>query len=66
MDNIKFINSIPIRNYGQISFTITEWCVLGDCMQKECHHCYPIKDCNKHELCINEGTCEFITIPKKI
>ena len=45
---------------------ITEWCVLGDCMQPECHHCYPVKNCKKHQLCIDDGTCKYIPIPKKI
>jgi len=43
-ENSKF------RNYGGYSVLVTEWCVLGDCMQSECHHCYPVKNV-KHELC---------------
>lgn len=61
MDNIRFENGIPYRGI----FMITEWCVLGDCMQPECHHCYPVKNCKKHDLCRNEGTCKFIPIPKE-
>ena len=44
---------------------ITEWCVLGDCNQPECHHCFPVKDCKKHQECIKNGTCKFIPIPKE-
>ena len=61
MDNIRFENGIPIRGL----FMITEWCVLGDCMQPECHHCYPVKNCKKHDLCKKEGTCSYIPIPKE-
>ena len=49
-----------LRNYGGYSILVTEWCVLGDCMQAECHHCYPVKECVKHELCKEEGDCELI------
>ena len=54
----KFI----IRDFGSLKIYVTEWCVLGDCMQPECNHCYPVKDCKKHELCIKEGTCKLIPI----
>ena len=64
MEKIKFENGLAIRRFGAISVIITEWCVLGDCMQPECHHCYPVKKCTKHHLCIDEGTCEYIPIPK--
>ena len=60
MDKIKFLKGIPYRGF----FMITEWCVLGDCMQPECHHCFPVKNCKKHQLCIDEGTCKLIPIPK--
>ena len=39
-------------------------CLRG-CMQPECHHCYPVKDCKRHDLCKTEGTCKFIPIPKE-
>ena len=51
-----------VRDYGGYSIQVTEWCILGDCMQPECHHCYPVKECEKHELCKEEGTCDFIKI----
>ena len=51
-----------VRDYGGYSIQVTEWCVLGDCMQPECHHCFPIKKCEKHELCKEEGECELIKI----
>ena len=60
MNNVKFINNIPYRGF----FMITEWCVLGDCIQPECHHCFPVNGCNKHEECRKNGTCKFIPIPK--
>ena len=41
MKKIKFFNKFPLRGY----FMITEWCVLGDCMQPECHHCFPVNKC---------------------
>ena len=40
-----------VRNYGGYSIQVSEWCVLGDCLQSECHNCYPVKYCEKHELC---------------
>lgn len=61
MKDIIFINNIPTRG----GFMITEYCILGDCSQPECHHCFPVKDCSKHHICITEGTCELIEIPKK-
>ena len=30
---------------------IVNWCVLGDCNHGECHHCYPVKNCNKLGCC---------------
>ena len=62
--NIIFKDGVPYRNYGMYSVLISEWCILGDCMQPECHHCYPVKDCKRHDLCIKEGTCKLIPIPK--
>ena len=34
------------------------YCVLGDCYKECCHHCFPIKGCNKHEICKVEGQFE--------
>lgn len=34
------------------------YCVLRDCNDSRCHNCFPVKDCNIHDICINEGTCE--------
>jgi len=61
--DIKFIDGLPYRTNGFISFLISEWCVLGDCMQAECHHCFPVKDCKKHDICKIDGTCKYIPIP---
>lgn len=44
-------------------FMITEFCILGDCWQPECHHCFPVKSCNKHKICKEGGIHEFISIP---
>jgi len=63
--NIVFNKGLPYRSYGLYSILISEWCILGDCMQPECHHCYPVKDCKKHHLCKKEGTCKSIPIPKE-
>ena len=64
MSDIYFINNIPYRGNKFIKIMITEWCILGDCNQPECHHCFPVKGCKKHEECIKDGTCELIPIPK--
>jgi len=61
-NTIRFENGIPMRGM----FMIREWCVLGDCSQPECHHCFPVINCKKHKLCIEEGTCPLIPIPKQI
>ena len=58
-NNVVFKNNVPYRGL----FVITEWCVLGDCNQPECHHCYHVKGCKKHQECIDNGTCTFIPIP---
>ena len=57
MDSEKKLSSIKIEQ--------TEFCVLGDCNQAVCHHCFPVKDCKKHKLCITDGTCKLIPIPKE-
>ena len=41
LNTVRFENGIPIRGM----FMITEWCVLGDCSQPECHHCFPVVNC---------------------
>jgi len=61
MDKVFFYRGLPRRGM----FLITDWCVLGDCMQPECHHCYPVKNCKKHDLCLKEGTCSYIPIPNE-
>ena len=38
-----------VRNYDGYSIQVSEWCVLGDCLQPECHNCYPVKDCEKED-----------------
>lgn len=62
MDKIRFIDNIPYRGF----FMITEWCILGDCNQPECHHCFPVKGCKKHDECIKNGTCKYIPVPKQL
>lgn len=59
MENVFFKNGNPYRGF----FAITEWCVLGDCSQPECHHCFHVKGCKKHSECIENGTCVLIPIP---
>ena len=59
MNSITFRNGFPYRG----CFLISEYCVLGDCSQIECHHCFPVKNCPKHKICIEQGTCSFIPIP---
>ena len=54
-----FVNGKPIRGI----FMITDWCILGDCSQPECHHCFPVKNCQIHDLCKKEGKCDFIPVP---
>ena len=65
MIKVYFKNNIPYRQIGLISFIISEWCVLGDCYQPECHHCFPVKDCKKHDNCVKDGTCKLLSIPKR-
>ena len=62
---IEIKNGVIYRLYPGYKVMVTEWCILGDCNQPECHHCFPVKNCKKHELCIREGTCELIDIKKK-
>ena len=31
------------------------YCVLEDCNLPNCHHCYPVINCNEHQECINQG-----------
>jgi len=40
---------------------VTDWCVLEDCNQPECHHCFPVKGCERHRYCIDNG--RFKEIP---
>ena len=34
------------------------YCFLGDCLRKQCHHCFPVKKCKKHDMCIKHGVCD--------
>tara|TARA_B100001142_G_scaffold329908_1_gene395042 strand:- start:2558 stop:3616 length:1059 start_codon:yes stop_codon:yes gene_type:complete len=37
------------------------FCVLGDCSAKECHHCFPVRNCSKnHDFCEKYGCCKEI------
>ena len=65
MIKVYFKNNIPYRQIGLISFIISEWCILGDCNQPECHHCFPVRGCKIHNLCIEKGYCKLIEIPKE-
>lgn len=42
------------------------FCILGDCNKLHCHHCFPIKECSKHNICIKNGCCDEIIPEKKI
>ena len=45
------------------------WCVMGDCSQPTCHHCFPVKNCSRnHQHCQQNGTCSEIkvTLPEDI
>ena len=50
----------PIKTRGM--FIITDWCVLADCNQPECHNCFPVKSCEKHDYCIDHGKYKYIPI----
>ena len=63
-NNIFFTkNGCPMRGNKMIAFMITDFCILGDCWQPECHHCFPVKNCNKHKICKLKGIHKFIPIP---
>ena len=37
------------------------WCILGDCNNVQCHHCFPVINCSKnHIFCNLYGCCEEI------
>ena len=37
------------------------FCILGDCGNTYCHHCYPVINCSKsHTYCNTHGTCKEI------
>lgn len=39
------------------------WCQLGDCSHKECHHCFPVKNCRLgHMYCHKNGICDDILL----
>lgn len=42
------------------------FCILGDCNKLHCHHCFPIKECSKHNICSKNGCCDEIIPEKKI
>lgn len=36
----------------------TTWCILGDCDQAGCHHCFPVLNCSyNHDWCKEHGSC---------
>ena len=40
---------------------MSEFCILGDCGKKECHHCFPVVNCSmNHEYCRENGICKEI------
>ena len=54
-------------SYNQVCTGIrnmnTGWCILGDCWQLPCHHCFPVKNCSKnHDFCRQYGESEEIFI----
>lgn len=34
------------------------YCVLEDCNRPNCHHCFPVKNCREHKICLDEGQFE--------
>jgi len=45
------------------------WCVLGDCSQNQCHHCFPVRNCSKkHSYCAENECCDeiFVNNSKKL
>tara|TARA_B100000035_G_C20510911_1_gene341102 strand:+ start:162 stop:347 length:186 start_codon:yes stop_codon:yes gene_type:complete len=38
------------------------YCVLEDCNKEECHHCFPVKGCQMHQICIERGIFEDMNI----
>jgi len=34
------------------------YCVLEDCNNEFCHHCFPVKNCKLHKICIEKGQLE--------
>tara|TARA_B110001469_G_scaffold127855_1_gene151223 strand:- start:3042 stop:3401 length:360 start_codon:yes stop_codon:yes gene_type:complete len=49
-ENNKNDKKEKVRNYGGIVFKYLSG-ILGNCLQSEFHNCYPVKDCEKHEVC---------------
>jgi len=37
---------------------MSKHCVLGDCYKEYCHHCFPVLNCKKHDICIEQGMFE--------
>jgi len=43
------------------------FCVLGDCSNTECHHCFPVRNCSvNHIFCKENAVCNEIDHTKKI
>ncbi len=36
------------------------YCLLGDCSQPHCHHCFPVRNCAHHVICKEHGICSPI------
>ena len=67
MNGIKFDekDGHPYRWNDHIRIYVSEWCILEDCMQAECHNCFPVKHCKKHEKCEKEGQFKLLPIQVK-
>ena len=47
---------------------MNDWCILGDCSNMYCHHCFPVRNCSKgHDYCKKKGLCtELFDTKEKI
>ena len=46
---------------------VNTWCILGDCSQLQCHHCFPVANCSlNHDFCQKNGCCDEIFTTKKV
>lgn len=61
VDGLKNTYNFLKNNKNLYNSTETEYkyCVLGDCSSQDCHHCFPVKNCNLHKICIKEGCCDL-------